>query len=86
MNNTITINNVPEQFECTGEYRPAKKDEWYFHDGLAWHCSENHVCKGVEFPILRKIERPKPPAGYELIEYREPLTVNCALIIGVAIV
>lgn len=71
MANTITIDNVPEGFELTGEYRIPNSGEWYLFCASAVE-REKYFHNGP-WPILRKIEPPKPPDGWELTgEYRAP--------------
>lgn len=64
MRNTITIDNVPEGYELTGEFRTPNMGEMYF-----WHPSRTaEKCVGMycaPSPILRKLEPPKPPDGCE---------------------
>lgn len=71
MSNTITIDNVPDGYELTGEYRRPNKGEWFLHDFEAYKAESCDMYYARL--ILRKLEPPKAPKGYELTgEYREP--------------
>jgi len=71
MNNTITIDNVPSGFELTGEYRGPRAGEYFLScNGDAHSCDIDCLAR---YPILRKLEPPEPPAGWELTGISYPL-------------